>query len=102
DLHWTFAWCATNSDQLQAILQPLIVERRIDDVLLPNSVVLTHYGVIKSGDQCIYWSAALTDWQTGMTVKLEIDYTLTDSLFDGRANYPAGRYHQIIFVAVQE
>jgi len=98
---WTFAWCATDNARLQEIVQPLNVDFQIEDVSLPQSSILQHRTKEKKGDQCRFWSTALTNWQSGETVKLTIDYSLSDAIFDGHEHYLAGDYQQIIFVAVQ-
>lgn len=101
DWRWTFAWCAIDSDTLHEILQPLTVTMLIDEVALSNSTILQHQGVSNNHDQCYYWSTALTNWQPGAVVKLEIRYFLTTPIYDGRQSYPAGQYQQVMFVNVR-
>ena len=101
DWQWSFAWCAIDSDTLQAILQPLTVTMLVDGMTLSNAVILQHQGVSNNRDQCYYWSTALTQWQPGAVVKLEIYYTLADAIDDGRQSYPAGQYQQVLFVNVR-
>lgn len=101
DWQWSFAWCAIDSDTLRTILQPLTVTMIVDGVTLSNAVILQHQGVSNNRDQCYYWSTALTQWQPGAVVKLEIDYTLADAIDDGRQRYPAGQYQQVLFVSVR-
>ena len=43
----------------------------------------------------------LNDWKKGETIELEVDYRITDDIFDGEGVYNEGRYHQIIYVDVE-
>lgn len=101
DWRWSFAWCAINSTTLGEILQPLTVTLLLDEHVLSNSDILQHQAVSNNGDQCFYWSTVLTNWQLGTIVKLEIRYSLTSEIDDGRQNYAAGQYQQVMFVNVR-
>lgn len=101
DWRWTFAWCAIDSSTLREILQPLTVTMLIDDMALSTAAILQHQGLSNNRDQCYYWSTALTDWQPGAVVKLEMRYSLTTAIYDGRQSYPAGEYEQVMFVNVR-
>ena len=101
DWRWSFAWCAINSTTLGEILQPLTVTLLVDEHVLSNSDILQHQAVSNNGDQCFYWSTVLTNWQLGTIVKLEIRYSLTSEIDDGRQNYAAGQYQQVMFVNVR-
>lgn len=97
---WSFAWCAVDDTILKEILKPLSVDLLIDDISLPNTSILQFERAVSNGWKCHYWSTGLKDWKIGTTVKLEIDYNLSQTIYDGKDDYLLGKYQQVIFVNV--
>ncbi|MFZ4663482.1 MAG: hypothetical protein ACOYNY_41135 [Caldilineaceae bacterium] len=104
---WGFSWCAVDNAYLQSISRPFTIDFRIDDISLTYPSIdaaflpqiFRHQQSTSSGWVCTRWSTLLSDWPTDKTVKLEINYNLSDSIFDGVETYPAGIYRQIIEVS---
>lgn len=97
---WGFSWCAMDSDTLQGIRSPLSIEFSIDGRQLSNVHILEYDDTTSDGWTCHRWSTILTNWPPNRRVELEVSYGLTESIYDGRASYPSGEYHQVITVDV--
>lgn len=97
---WTFAWCAISSLELERILSPLTVKFYIDNLYLSNNEILQHRGVDSRGWACQYWSTILSDFPRNASVNLRINYSLSETIFDGVDSYPPGNYAQTILMGV--
>jgi hypothetical protein len=99
-LRWAFEWCALSDAQLQGILEPLTLDLRINDVSVPLNDITT--GNKTAGQwRCRYWSTLVSDWPRGEVVTLDILYTLSQAINDGRDSFPAGEYSHRILVNVR-
>ena len=100
-LRWSFSWCAINPATLSRILEPLTVTMRINGEALPAAGILQHAVTESSGWHCRYWSTLVSDWPSGETVELAVDYSITEDIHDGRNTYLRGDYRQVIQVQVK-
>ena len=101
---WGFSWCAINSETLSRIEFPLSIQFFIDDIELSDHApqIVEESQTTSNGWECSRWSIILANWKSNSQVKLEVRYSLSESIFDGEETYPAGEYHQVIYVDVRE
>lgn len=98
---WSFAWCATDSPTLEAILEPLNINFTIDGQPVYEALFYESREATAAGWMCQYWHTFLSGWDSHRSVTLSVDYSLWNTIFDGQASYPNGEYHQEIFVNVR-
>lgn len=99
---WNFSWCADNSALLEEILKPLTIKFLIDGVEIAYPPVQGYDQIPQKGQACRRWGLLLSEWPEKEPIELEIQYTLTESIYDGNESFPPGTYRQIIIVNTNE
>jgi hypothetical protein len=97
---WDCYFCATN-DTFQEFLSTLKVEFRINNVSLPENSFRVYDRKGTAGWLCRDWAAMISGWPPDKSVFLEIRYTHSEKAFDGKADFAAGEYSQLIVVVVK-
>jgi hypothetical protein len=97
---WDCYFC-TKTENFQNFMDSLTVEFLINDAPLEEgSLRLFDKPGIK-GWLCRNWSTILSGWPAGRSVFLEIHFTHSRQVSDGRADFPAGEYSQLLVVVVK-
>jgi serine/threonine protein kinase len=96
---WGAVWCAADAEALVRILAPLSMELRIDGEILTQEQYLEYE--TQSGWPCRRWVVKLSNWRPGSRVLLELNYALSERIFDGQDYYEAGNYQMILEVNVE-
>ena len=96
---WGSVWCGKDRDTLAEILQPLSMELWVDGSLLPDENIL-QFDEVENGWYCHRWSTILSDWKSGSVVELELKYSLTKRIYDGKIYVEKGNYQLVIEVKV--
>jgi len=96
---WGSVWCGKDRDTLAEILQPLSMELWVEGNLLQDDNIL-QFDEVDSGWYCHRWSTILSDWKSGSFVELELKYSLTKRIYDGKIYVEKGNYQVIIEVKV--
>jgi serine/threonine protein kinase len=93
---WGSVWCGADAETLVRILAPLSMELRIDGEKLTQEQYLEYE--TQSGWPCRRWVVKLSNWRPGSRVLLELNYALSERIFDGQDYYEAGNYQMILEV----
>jgi eukaryotic-like serine/threonine-protein kinase len=96
---WGAVWCAADAGTLVKILAPLSMELRIDGEKLTQEQYLEYE--TQSGWPCRRWVVKLSKWSPGSQVLLELNYVLSERIYDGQDYYEAGNYQMILEVKVE-
>jgi hypothetical protein len=97
---WEFSWCALSESGLQDILDPMDLHFAVDGTDIGTGIFRI-YDHSSGGWYCRTWAAMLSGWQAGDQADLEIQYSLSEAVNDGKADFPAGEYRQILHVTVK-
>ncbi len=97
---WGAIWCGENYEILQKILKPLTMNLVVDGRILTRNEVIEFY-TTKNGWNCYRWGTKLSDWKPGETVRLELRYSLSETIYDGNSFTYEGNYSLIIDVQVR-
>jgi hypothetical protein len=100
EYQWSCFFCATN-DAFQAFMDSLGVELRIDGNPLPQGTYRVYDTPGTQGWLCRNWSAIISGWPADRSVFLEIRYTHKQPTTDGKDEFAAGEYRQLIVVVVK-
>ena len=97
---WDCYFCTIN-ENFQEYMDSLTLEFRINDAPLDESAlrILDKPGV--KGWLCRNWSTVLSGWPAGRSVFLDIHFLHSKTVSDGRADFPAGEYSQLLVVVVK-
>ncbi len=96
---WGAVWCGTSKQILREIIKPLTMTLLIDGQIVDKNQIL-EFDETVNGWVCHRWATLISGWQSSTTVKLELSYFLSKTIYDGVASTQAGEYHLIIFVSV--
>ncbi|MGB7538562.1 MAG: hypothetical protein WBM17_08495 [Anaerolineales bacterium] len=96
---WDCYFC-TKNENFQDFMDSLNVEFLINDVPLEEGSmrIFDKPGIL--GWLCRNWSTVLSGWPAGRSVFLEIHFTHSRQVSDGRVDFPAGEYSQLLVVVV--
>jgi hypothetical protein len=97
---WGALWCGTDDQILQDILKPLTMNLIINEQVIDRSKIL-EFSEQVNGLKCHRWATLISGWQSGTTTKLELNYSLSEQIYDGEIFIPAGEYHLIIYTHAQ-
>jgi hypothetical protein len=98
---WDWSFCTT-TEKFSAFLASTDLQFRLEDQPLREEYNLRVYdrpGM--KGWICRNWATMLSEWPLDRAVDLEIRYTYRIALNDGKTDYPAGDYSQLIMVVVK-
>lgn len=96
-----FGQCAIDSKQLMVILQPFNLKFYVNGNPISDTDLLEYDITTKDGWPCIYWATILSNWIPNSTVKLEIVYSYSKEIYDGKDFYAPGEYRHIINITVR-
>jgi hypothetical protein len=97
---WDCYFCAQDK-AYPSYIDSIRVRFLVDGQSLPEGSLRVFDGKGAEGWQCRTWATMLSGWPPESTVNLEIRSTFKQAVSDGRSEYPAGEYRQIINVAVE-
>ena len=97
---WDCYFCTTN-EKFQDFMDSLIVEFLINGGPLEESHMRIFDNPGIKGWLCRNWSTILSGWPEGRSVFLEIHFKHSWMVSDGRADFPAGEYSQLLVVVVK-
>ncbi len=97
---WDCYFC-TKNENFQSFMGSLTLELRINDSRLEESSVRIFDKPGIKGWLCRNWSTVLSGWPAGRSVFLEIHFTHSRTVSDGRADFAAGEYSQLLVVVVK-
>jgi hypothetical protein len=97
---WDCYFC-TKNENFQSFMDSLTLELRINDARLEESSVRIFDKPGIKGWLCRNWSTVLSGWPAGRSVFLEIHFTHSRTVSDGRADFAAGEYSQLLVVVVK-
>lgn len=97
---WDGYFCATN-DAFPEYQDSLAVELRINDRPLAESAIRIFDRPGTKGWLCRGWATKLSGWPPDKSVFLEIRYTHSRAASDGRSEFAAGEYSQLLVVVVK-
>jgi hypothetical protein len=97
---WDCYFC-TKNENFQGFMDSLNVEFLINDAPLEEGSLRIFDKPGIKGWLCRNWSTILSGWPAGRSVFLEINFTHSKQVSDGRADFPAGEYSQLLVVVVK-
>jgi hypothetical protein len=97
---WDCYFC-TKNENFQNFMDSLNLELRINDDRLEESSMRIFDKPGIKGWLCRNWSTVLSGWPAGRSVFLEIHFTHSRTVSDGRADFAAGEYSQLLVVVVK-
>jgi hypothetical protein len=97
---WDCYFCTMN-ENFQDYTDSLTLEFLINDSPLEEQYIRTFDTPGIKGWLCRNWSTTLSGWPKARSVFLEIHFTHRRQVSDGRAEFPAGEYRQLLVVVVK-
>jgi hypothetical protein len=97
---WDCYFCAAN-EEFPKFIGSLDLEFRIGGVPLGKEYLREFDKPGIKGWLCRYWSTLISNWPPDHSVFLEIHYFLRKAVSDGRTDFPAGEYSQLLVVVVK-
>jgi hypothetical protein len=97
---WDSYFCATN-EAFPEYLDSLTVELRINSRPLAESAIRISDRPGTKGWLCRSWATKLSGWPPDKSIFLEIRYTHSRATSDGRSEFAAGEYSQLLVVVVK-
>ena len=97
---WDCYFCTMN-ENFQDFMGSLTLEFLINDSPLEEGYIRTFDTPGIKGWLCRNWSTILSGWPEGRSVFLEIHFTHRRQVSDGRVEFPAGEYRQLLVVVVK-
>ncbi len=97
---WDCYFC-TKNENFRDFMDSITLEFRIHEAPLEESLLRIFDTPGIKGWLCRNWSTVLSDWPAGRSVFLEIHFTHSRAVSDGRADFAAGEYSQLLVVVVK-
>jgi hypothetical protein len=97
---WDCYFC-TKNENFQDFMDSITLEFRINDAPMEESSLRIFDKPGIKGWLCRNWSTVLSGWPEGRSVFLEIHFTHSRTVSDGRADFSAGEYSQLLVVVVK-
>lgn len=97
---WECYFCA-QEDAFPGFIDSIRVLFRVEGQSIPEESLRVFDGKGVEGWQCRTWATILSGWPPDSMIDLEIRSVFKQVASDGRREYPAGEYRQIINVTVE-